>query len=465
MMTERTEAHEGLPTPRRYWAVLAISLALVMAVLDSAIANVALPAIAADLGASPAASIWVINAYQIAIVIGLLPLASLGEIVGYRRIYQVGLAVFILASVACFLADSILTLSLARALQGLGAAGIMSVNGALVRFTWPTRMLGRAIGINAVIISLAAAAGPTVASAILSVAEWRWLFGLNLPLGIAALTIAAFSLPLNPIQKRRMNLVGALLTVLAFGLVISGLQAVAHGEAPLWSILILTAGLTSGVLLVLHERGRTSPIIPLDLFAKPMFSLSVATSIISFTAQMMAFVSLPFFFQGMLGLSAVQTGLLMTPWPLATMVTAPTAGWLSDRYSAGILGAVGLGVFALGLMSLSLLQPGASDLDIAWRVALCGAGFGFFQSPNNRALMSEAPLARSGAAGGMLGTARNVGQSMGAVVVAFLLGAAPEGGVRNGFILATVIALFGAVLSGSRVRLRKPPAEAEVDAV
>jgi DHA2 family multidrug resistance protein-like MFS transporter len=465
MSMNTTEAHEGLPTPRRYWAVLAISIALVMAVLDSAIANVALPAIAADLNASPAASIWVINAYQIAIVIGLLPLASLGEIVGYRRIYQVGLAVFVLASVACFLADSILSLSLARALQGLGAAGIMSVNGALVRFTWPTRMLGRAIGINAVIISLAAAAGPTVASAILSVAEWRWLFGLNLPLGVIALSIAAFALPLNPIQKRPMNLVGAVLTVLAFGLVISGLQAVAHGEAPLWSILILTAGLSSGVLLVLHERGRASPIIPLDLFAKPMFSLSVATSIISFTAQMMAFVSLPFFFQGMLGLSAVETGLLMTPWPLATMVTAPTAGWLSDRYSAGILGAVGLGVFALGLMSLSLLQPGATDLDIAWRVALCGAGFGFFQSPNNRALMSEAPLARSGAAGGMLGTARNVGQSMGAVVVAFLLGAAPEGGVRNGFILATVIALFGAVLSGSRIRLRKPAAEAEVDAV
>ena len=464
-MTSTTETHEGLATPRRYWAIVAISLALVMAVLDSAIANVALPTISADLNASPAASIWVINAYQIAIVIALLPLASLGEIVGYRRVYQVGLAVFILASAACFMADSILTLSLARVLQGLGAAGIMSVNGALVRYTWPTRMLGRAIGINAVIISLAAAAGPTVASAILSVGHWRWLFGLNLPIGIIALSIAAFALPLNPIQKRRLNWIGAVLTALAFGLVISGLQAVAHGEETLWAILILTAGLTAGVLLVVHERGRSSPIIPLDLLAKPLFSLSVATSVISFTAQMMAFVSLPFFLQGTLGLSAVQTGLLMTPWPLATMVTAPTSGWLSDRYSAGILGAVGLGLFAIGLMSLSLLQPGASDLDIIWRVALCGGGFGFFQSPNNRAMMSEAPLARSGAAGGMLGTARNVGQSMGAVVVAFLLSAAPAGGVRNGFVLATVVALFGAVLSGSRIRLRKPGPEAEVDAI
>lgn len=464
-MVKASEAHDGLPKPRRYWAIAAIGLAITMAVLDSAIANVALPTISADLQASPAASIWVINAYQIAIVIALLPLASLGEIVGFRRIYQVGLIVFTVASIACFMADSIFTLSLARVLQGLGAAGILSVNGALVRFTWPTRLLGRAIGVNAVIISLAAAAGPTIASAVLAVGHWRWLFGMNVPIGLLTIAIAAFALPQNPTQKRPLNWIGALLNVLAFGLVISGLQAVAHGETPLWAVLILTAGLTSGILLVLHERGRASPLIPLDLFAKPMFSLSVATSVISFTGQMMAFVSLPFFFQGALGFSAVQTGLLMTPWPLATMIAAPTAGWLSDRHSAGILGAIGLGAFAIGLMSLSLLQPGASQLDIIWRVALCGAGFGFFQSPNNRAMMSEAPLARSGAAGGMLGTARTVGQSLGAVVVAFLLGSAPAGGVRNAFVLATVMALFGAVLSGSRIRRRKAEPVVEVDAV
>ena len=464
-MTTTIEAHDGLPTPRRYWAIVAIALAITMAVLDSAIANVALPSISADLNASPAASIWVINAYQIAIVVALLPLASLGEIVGFRRVYQVGLIVFTLASIACFASTSILTLSLARVLQGLGAAGILSVNGALVRFTYPPRLLGRAIGINAVIISLAAAAGPTIAGAVLAVGHWRWLFGLNVPIGIVAIAIASFALPANPTQKRPLNWVGAALNVAAFGLVISGLQAVAHGDAPSLSILILAAGLVSGILLVVHERGRTSPLIPLDLLAKPMFSLSVATSVISFTGQMMAFVSLPFFFQGTLGLSAVQTGLLMTPWPLATMVAAPFAGWLSDRHSAGVLGAIGLTVFAVGLMSLSFLHHGASDLDIIWRVALCGAGFGFFQSPNNRAMMSEAPLIRSGAAGGMLGTARTVGQSIGAVVVAFLLSAAPTGGVRNGFVLATIMALFGAVMSGSRIRRHKAKPEVEVEAV
>jgi len=464
-MTSQNVAVDGLPTPRRYWAIVSIGLGITLAVLDGAIANVALPSIAQDLKASAAASIWIVNAYQIAIVVALLPLASLGEIVGYRRVSQVGLAVFTLASIACALSDSILMLSLARVLQGFGAAGIMSVNGALVRFTYPQRLLGRAVGINAVIVSMAAAAGPTIASAILGFGEWRWLFALNIPLGVLAVSMAGFTLPHNPLQKRRLNIVGALLSAAAFGFVITGMQALAHGEASIFGFGLTGLGLAAGVLLVRHEKPSKTPLIPLDLLARPMFALSVATSIISFTAQMMAFVALPFFLQGSLGLSAVQTGLLMTPWPLGTMFAAPLAGALSDRYSAGVLGALGLTLFACGLMALSLLNADASHFDIVWRMALCGAGFGFFQSPNNRAMLSEAPRERAGAAGGALGTARVLGQSMGAVVVAFLLSAAPQTGVRHGFQIAAIAALFGAVMSGSRIRRRPSEPEKEVEVV
>lgn len=456
---------DGLPTPRRYWAIVSIGLGITLAVLDGAIANVALPSIAQDLQASSAASIWIVNAYQIAIVVALLPLASLGEIVGYRRVSQAGLAVFTLASIACVFANSIETLSLARVVQGFGAAGIMSVNGALVRYTYPQRLLGRAVGINAVIVSLAAAAGPTIASAILAVGHWRWLFALNVPIGLLAVALAGFTLPHNRLQPRKLNWLGAALNAAAFGLLITGLQSLAHGEAAVLGFGLTGAGLAAGVLLIRHERSRTSPLIPLDLLARPMFSLSVATSIISFTAQMMAFVALPFFLQASLGLTAVETGLLMTPWPLATMIAAPLAGYLSDRYSAGMLGAIGLSLFACGLMALSFLKADSSHFDIIWRMALCGAGFGFFQSPNNRAMLSEAPKNRAGAAGGTLGMARVVGQSLGAVVVAFLLSAAPINGVGHGFQIAAVTALFGAVMSGSRVRRRPAEPDKEVEAV
>lgn len=465
-MTEPQNAvTDGLPTPRRYLAIVSIGLGITLAVLDGAIANVALPSIAQDLQASSAASIWIVNAYQIAIVVALLPLASLGEIVGYRRVSQAGLAVFTLASIACVFANSIETLSLARVVQGFGAAGIMSVNGALVRYTYPQRLLGRAVGINAVIVSLAAAAGPTIASAILAVGHWRWLFALNVPIGLLAVSLAGFTLPYSRLQPRKLNWVGAALNAAAFGLLITGLQSLAHGEAAVLGFGLTGAGLAAGILLIRHERSRTSPLIPLDLLARPMFSLSVATSVISFTAQMMAFVALPFFLQGALGLTAVQTGLLMTPWPLATMISAPLAGHLSDRYSAGVLGAIGLSLFACGLMALSFLNADSTHFDIVWRMALCGAGFGFFQSPNNRAMLSEAPKDRAGAAGGTLGMARVVGQSLGAVVVAFLLSAAPINGVGHGFQIAAVTALFGAVMSGSRVRRRPAEPDKEVEAV
>ena len=186
---------DGLPVPRRYWAIVAILLAICMSVLDSTIANIALPSIASSFRITHAASVWVINAYQVAILVALLPLASLGEVVGYRRISQTGLVVFTVASLGCAFAPSLAVLSVARVVQGLGAAGIMSVNAALVRFTYPQRMLGRAIGINAFVIALSAAIGPTVAAAVLAVAQWRWLFAINVPIGIVAITISLSALP------------------------------------------------------------------------------------------------------------------------------------------------------------------------------------------------------------------------------------------------------------------------------
>src|ERR1700734_2183051 len=202
---------DGLPVPRRYWAIAAIVLAITMSVLDSTIVNVALPSLAHDFRVSDAASIWVINSYQVAILMALLPLASLGEIVGYRRVSQCGLAVFTVASVACALAPTLTTLSIARVVQGLGAAGIMSVNSALVRFTYPRGMLGRAIGINAFAVAIAAAIGPTIASAILAIAHWRWLFAVNVPIGVITIVIALYSLPETERSSRPLNYVGAAL--------------------------------------------------------------------------------------------------------------------------------------------------------------------------------------------------------------------------------------------------------------
>jgi MFS transporter, DHA2 family, multidrug resistance protein len=444
---------DGLPVPRRYWAIAAIVLAICMSVLDSTITNVALPTIAHEFGVTPAESIWVINAYQLAILILLLPLASLGEIVGYRRVSQVGLVVFTLGSLGCALAPSLLTLSIARVVQGLGAAGIMGVNPALVRFTYPHSQLGRAVGINAFVVAASAALGPTIASAVLAVAHWRWLFGINIPLGIAAIAIASWALPETERARRRLNYTGAVLYAGTFGLLLAGLQSLAHHSATPLALLQLAAAGALAVTLLRHELPRSAPLVPFDLLRIRLFSLSIVTSICSFMAQMTAMVALPFELQR-LGYSAVQTGLLMTPWPLAIAVIAPLSGRLADRHHSGLLGGLGLLLLAAGLALLAFYPVGAGPAGLIWRMALCGAGFGLFQPPNNRTLLSAAPRARSGAAGGMLSTARLLGQSLGAASAAILFRLHPQLGSNLALCAAALLAFAASVVSVTRLTSR-----------
>jgi len=444
------EASDGLPLPQRAWAMLAIGLAITMSVLDSAIANVALPTIASDLHATPADSVWVVNAYQLVITILLLPLASLGEIIGYRRIYRTGLAIFTAASLGCALSHSLLGLSLARLVQGVGAAGVLSVNAALVRFIYPRRLLGRGIGIIAFVVAVSAAAGPTVAAGILAVASWPWLFAVNVPFGVATL-IAARSLPRMPRSPRRFDVLSALLNALFFGLLVVAVDGLGHGERTLYVGLAFAVAALSGVALVVRQLPQAAPLLPVDLLRIPMFALSIATSVCSFASQMLAYVSIPFYFQDVLGRDAVATGLLITPWPVAAAVMAPIAGRLADRYPAGILGALGLGLFAAGLGLLAWLPVSPGDANIAWRMALCGAGFGLFQSPNNRAIITAAPLARSGGAGGMLGTARLVGQTVGAALVPLMFSAFGARATIWALGIGAGIALLAAAVSSTRL--------------
>ncbi len=442
---------DGLPFPQRYWAILTILLGIVMAVLDGAIANVALPTIAQDLHATPSFSVWIVNGYQLAITISLLPLAALGEITGYRRVYLAGLLLFTVASLCCALSHTLLLLTASRVLQGFGAAGIMSVNAALVRFTYPRAQLGHGIGINALVVAVSAAVGPTLAAGILSVGNWPWLFAVNIPFGIVAWLVGRRSLPHTIKAPHAFDWRGALLCAVTFGVGIAGVDSVGHGERPLLYLAEFAVAVIACVVLIRRERHAPSPLLPVDLLRIPIFSLSIATSVASFCAQMLAYVALPFYLEERFGYSAVQIGLLITPWPLGVALTAPIAGRLAERYPAGLLGGVGLLVFAAGLGALAMLPVHPSMTDIAWRMALAGAGFGLFQSPNNRTMIAAAPRERSGGASGMLGTARLLGQTTGAALVALLLARYGVDGTRISLAVGVGFALAGAALSTLRL--------------
>ena len=449
------EQQDGLPIPRRYWSVVSIWLALTMAVLDGAIANVALPTIARELGASPASSVWVINAYQLTITILLLPLAALGDRIGYKCIYLPGLALFTIGSVACAMGHTLGLLIAARVFQGVGAACIMSMNAALVRATYPASMLGRGIGYNAMVLSMSAAIGPTLAALILTVATWPWLFLINLPIGIAALIVGKKSLPEPQGHGHPFDWPSSILSGAMMGCIVFGAEAFAR-EGNRFGLALVVAGVLAGVALVWRERGEPRPLMPVDLLKIPIFTLSITTSVVSFAAQMLAYVALPFLFQSVLGRSVIATGLLMTPWPIAVGIAAPFAGRLADKFNAGLLGGIGLAIFAAGLFFLS--RPGAApgDFNIAWRMAVCGLGFGLFQSPNNRTIVSAAPKPRSGAAGGMLATARLLGQTGGAVAVGVAFHLAGVHAAPGLMLAASIAALIAAVLSLTRMGVTPP---------
>ena len=454
----RAEEPDGLPPRERRAALTTITIAIAVSVLASVIANIALPSMARELHATPAESIWVVNAYQLAVTVTLLPLAALGDIAGYRRVYNWGLVVFTLASLACGLADSLPALVVARVLQGFGSAGIMSVNTALVRFIFPRASLGRGIGTIALVVATCSAAGPTIAAGILAVASWHWLFLVNIPFGILAAWLALRSLPDTPKSGHAFDLVSGGLNAAMFGLLLTGLDGIGQGHAT-WVAAELLGGAVAGVVFIRRQNRMTEPMLPVDLFRKPIFALSVATSVCSYSAQTIAFLALPFYFAVAGGMSQSRIGLLITPWPAVVVIVAPIAGRLSDRYPAGLLGGLGLAVLTAGLLLMLSLPPDPPFIDVVWRAMVCGIGFGFFQSPNNRALISAAPRSRSGVASGVLSTARLTGQTIGGVAVAVTFALMPEdigGSIWVALLLGAAFSGFACAISF--LRLTQPEA-------
>jgi DHA2 family multidrug resistance protein-like MFS transporter len=449
---ETSRLEEGLEPRLRRFAVAAIALGTIMAVLDGSIANVALPTLARELHVDPAASVWVVNAYQLATTMSLIPLASLGDIYGYRRIYRAGLAVFTLGSLGCALSHSLTALVVFRFLQGFGGAAIMAVGPALYRTIFPSSKLGVALGISALTVASSAAAGPTIGGLILAVLPWPWLFAINVPLGIFDVFLAGRTLPRETGHGKPFDFASALLAAPAFTLLVTAVDGLSRSISRPVFALQLAGSIAFGTLFVARQRRIEHPMLPLDLFASPRFTLAAGTSLCSFVAQGLAFVALPFLFQTGYGYSAFASGLLFTPWPLSIALVAPVAGRLADRYPPAILSTSGLFVFAAGLALLGRLGPHATQPDIIWRAIVCGLGFGFFQSPNNREIMGSAPRERSGSASGVLATVRVTGQALGAALTAVVLGA---GGVSAAH-LALLLAASAAGAAGLVSALRLP---------
>lgn len=443
---------DGLPWEQRRWAILAVGIAVAMSSLENSIVNVALPTIAADLKVTPSQIVWVVNTVQIAMVATLLPLAALGEIIGHQRVYYGGLVLFGLGALGSTFAHSFEMLLVSRLVQGLGSSGMMSINSALVRFIWPKRILGRGVGVNAMIVSTGITMGPTVASIVLSFGPWPLLFALNLPFVVLAIIISMKVLPPTPRAPHAFDFPGALLAAACLGLFVFALGSAARNQPLSITAVELAISVICGVLLIRRQADHPAPMIPIDLFRIPIFALSVMTAVCSFATQGLAFISMPFLLISTLGRSQVETGFLITPWPVMVAIMAPIAGYLSDHYRVGVLGGIGLAILSTGMALLATMPVDANAFDIGWRMALCGCGFGFFQSPNMKALLLSAPPSRSGGASGMVATARLTGQTIGAALAAFCFSIGNGKGPVLALSIGVGFAAVGSVASFMRLR-------------
>ena len=455
---------DGLPLPRRYVAIAAMSFGSALVIIDGGVANVALPTIAKDLGVAQSSVVSIVTVYQVMLVMLLLPFAGLGERIGLKRTYQAGQAIFAIATLLCFFAKSLPFLLIVRAVQALGAAGVLSVSSALIRQIYPAKQLGRGLGINSVVVTSSAAIAPTIGGLVLAVAPWPWVFASAVPFAVFSLALGS-AIPKPTPRLSTFDVPGAVMCAAMFGLIIGGLESAVHGDSPVVSAAIVIVGVIVAVYFVRREIGEPNPILPVDLLARPVLALSSFGGFVAFTASMTLIISTPFRLAS-LGFSAAEIGAALAPWPLTNMVVAPLSGFLSDRIPAGILGGIGMTVSICALLLLAFMPADPSYFDVAWRMALCGSGFGTFLPPNARLIVGSAPRERAAAAGGLVSTVRLTGQTTGATLVAALL-ALGVGTGRVPPMVAAGLALIAGLCSIARLRpsIRNPTMEETRDEV
>lgn len=439
-MTETSALPTGL---RRRAAIASVLAAMAAAVLDASSLNIALPSISTALHIEPSTAAWLVIAYQAALVAGLLPLAAIGDRFGYCPTFVAGAALFGLCAAASGLAPNFALLMLFRVLQGIGAAAVMALGIALLRQTVADEAFGQAIGWNAMTVALMSAAGPAVGAFLLDLGSWRFVFTGSVLLASVAV-IAGWALPARRGTRRELDGIG----ILAYAAVVPAF-VVAGGLGHLClsaAALVFAAGATGLWLLVRRDRGRASPFLPLPLFRSPSFTRSVLASVAYFTALSLALLMLPFALHGRLGLSAQGTALMMTPWPLAVLLTTPMTSRFLKRIQPARLCAGGAVVLSCGLMVLATAPAHLLG------IILCGIGFGLFQTPNNRTMFLAAPADRAASAGGVQGTARLTGQVSGALAASILLSASSiETASSTAFGIAALAALASARISLSNI--------------
>ena len=421
---------------KRWWTLAALCFALFMIMLDNTVVNVALPAIKADLGISQAELEWVVTAYALTFATLLLTGGKVGDLLGRRLIFMIGLLVFTLSSLFCGLSGSAPELIAARAVQGVGAALMMPSTLSIISATFAVRERGTAIGIWAGVSAMALAIGPLLGGIITEHISWNWIFYVNVPIGAAGILAAIFVVPESKDTSREQRLdVPGLLTsgIGLLALVYALIEANQYGWASGRIVGLFVVAVVSLAAFVFLEMRQRLPMLDLSLFRSGTFAGANLVAILVTLAMFGIFVFFPIYMQTFRGWSPTQAGAALLPWTVMIVIFAPIAGKLSDRVGSRWLIAGGMTTVAVCCLLLSTVNLHSSFWHMLPAFLLGGLGMSFVMTPMSAAAMGAAPVAKAGVASGVLNTFRQVGVALGIAIMGAIVAnrAASRGGLRD----------------------------------
>ncbi|MCQ4088245.1 MFS transporter [Saccharibacillus sp. JS10] len=468
---------------QRRWRILIIlNLFTFMATLDGSIINVALPTITRELGLELGHAQWVSSIYLMAICSFILLFGRFGDIFGKIRIFRIGTVIFVVGSLLCGLSGSLTTLIAARVIQAIGASMTMANSQGIVTDIFPDNERGKALGFVGTFVSLGSIAGPGIGGIMVSSLGWESIFWINVPLGLIAILLGAKLLP-KDIQtaKKKVDGAGSLLFA---GFIVSLIAAILLGQEVGYSdwriiALLVFAAVAFMVFLRLESRIK-EPMLDLDLFRNPLFSLSILCGFLVFVSMFCYNIIAPFYLQSIVGLSPSSAGWMMMLYPLVMVVIAPISGALSDKIGGEWLTFTGLLLMVGAQAGLASLNEHSTLIGVGSFIALLGLGGGLFQSPNNSLVMSTVPRPRLGVAGSVNSLIRNFGMVVGIALATTTLfgvmsqkagtrvtGLIPDrpdiflAGMNVVFTVSASICVVGVLLTGWRLLKRKRSKDGE----
>jgi len=457
---------------RRWWTLGAVTFSLFLTYLDTTVVNVALPAMRDEFGVNINQLAWVINGYLITYAVFLLLGGKLADYFGRRRIFQLGLVIFTVTSIFCGAASSHEMLTIARTMQGIGSAMMLPGSQSIIAATFPREQRGLAFGIWTGVAGVGLAIGPLVGGLITQGFDWRWIFYINIPLGLAGLVAAQIFVRESKDESadQRFDIAGLLaaatfLFLLTFGL----LQANDRGWTST-AILVIFAGaaLALAAFIVLELRQR-APAVDLRLFRVPQFTGAIYSAAIVLFAMFGVLFFMSLYLQTVLRYSPTEAGAIFLPMTVVFLVTAPIAGKLTDRVGVRVPIAGGMALLGLALLYLSRLDGGSGFWEMVPGLIVGGIGMGMAVAPTTMTVVSSVPLDKAGVAAGLLNSHRQMGGNLGVAimgaVVAAHIGAleatdaafrsAFVGGIQDAFLIGGFVALGGAVMAAATISGRE----------